>query len=285
MELWFIYAIIFTLFFWVNWFIKKLITKKKIEKNNFLLFSSLMQTFLTFIYFLYNWELTNISILLICFIIIRVVLLFEKNSTSIESLKYIDSSIYFPSNILIMIWWWFFIGMFLFDEYLGFNEFLFFLFWIISILLISYKKWEFKNKNLKKWIYFMFLSSLFVIWTTTINKFVWIKYDISFYMLMSNILLIFYTSFKIKIQKYEFHINKNEILYGSLFWFFWAIWFLFYLLALKDWKLVIIQLISILDILIPIILSYIFLKEEVNRYRIIWLILFLVNLGVFYINK
>ncbi|MDQ7022640.1 MAG: EamA family transporter [Candidatus Gracilibacteria bacterium] len=104
-------------------------------------------------------------------------------------------------------------------------------------------------------------------------------------MLLSSIFSVFYILYKIKIKKEKIIFNKTEFNYGLLLGILGFFGFAFYLNAMTDGKLVVVQLISTITTLIPIILSYIFLKEEVNRFRIIGLILFLVNLGIFYVNK
>lgn len=285
MEIWFTLAILSAIFFGFNGFIKKVIAHKWLEKNHFLLYSGIMQTITTFIYFLYNGSYFYMTLLFWFLIVARMVLLVEKNSTMIESLKYIDSSLFFPSNRLITMWAWFFIWLFLFWEYLEQAEVFFLVIWILTVLLLWYKKDKSKNKDLSKWIKFLFLSSLFVIWTSTINKYVWENHNIALYMFLCNIVWIAYISLKMKLWKIRLHYNKEEIIYWNIYWFFWFIWFVFLLLSLKEWKLVIVQLISTIAILIPIILSYLFLKEEVNKYRVLWLVLFLGNLGLFYLSK
>jgi len=285
MELWFIYAVLSAIFVWVHKFINKVVAKKGINKNNYLLYLSFTQIIINFIYVIYIWDYFYMTLLFWVLIFLRTIFSTELALNMIKSLKYIDSSLFFPSNHLIKMWWGFFIWMFLFWEYLSTNEIYFLIFWVISVLFLWCKKWEFKNKDFKKWIYFMLLSSLFLLWTSTINKYISVNESIPLYMLLCSILSIFYILFKIKIEKQKYIFDKTELKYWISLWIIWFFGFAFYLNAMVEWKLVIVQLISIITTLIPIILSYIFLKEEVNRYRIIWLILFLVNLGVFYINK
>ena len=285
MDFWFIYAVLSAVLIWLDKFLNKVIAKKWINKNNFLLYSSFTYLIINFIYFLYIESYFYMSILFSILIILRTIFSIEKSLTMIESLKYIDSSLFFPSQHLMKISWWFIIGMFLFWEYLNMNEIIFLVFWVISVLFLWYKKWEFKNKDFKKWIYFMILSSLFIIWTSTINKYVAVNESIPLYMFLSSAVSIFYILFKIKIEEWKYVFNKTEFKYWILIWTIWFFGFIFYLNAMIEWKLVVVQLISTITTLIPIILSYIFLKEEINRYRIIWLLLFIINLWIFYLNK
>jgi len=285
MELWFIYAVLSAIFVWINKFVNKVVAKKWINKNNFLLYSSFIQIFINIIFFIYTESYFYMTFLFWFLIILRTFFVTEKTLTMIESLKYLDSSLFFPANHLIKMWGGFLIWMFLFWEYLNINEILFLLFGIISVILLWYKKWELRNKDLKKWLLLMFASSLFLIWTSTINKYIWENESIPLYMLLCSIAAAFYIWYKIKISKEKFVFKKQELKYWLTLWTIWFLWFAFYLNAMVEWKLVVVQLISIITTLIPIILSYIFLKEEINKYRIIWLILFLVNLVVFYINN
>lgn len=285
MESWFLYAVLSAIFVWIHKFINKVVANKWINKNNFLLYSWIMQLLVTFIYLLYTWSYFYMTFIFWILIILRTVFVNEKYLTMIESLKYIDSSLFFPSNKIIQIFGSFIVWIFLFKEFLWIHEILFIIFWLISILFLSYKKEKIKNKDLKKWIIFMIFSSLFLIWTTTINKYIWVNENISLYMFLCSIWSILYILFRIKISKEKFVFNKEELFYWNILWIIWFLWFTFYLNSMTEWKLVVVQLISIISILIPIILSYIFLKEEINRYRIIWLILFLFNLWIFYLNK
>ena len=154
MEIWFTFAILSAIFFGFNSFIKKVIAKKWLEKNHFLLYSGIMQTITTFIYFIYIGSYFYMTLLFWFLIIIRIIWVIEKNSTMIESLKYIDSSLFFPTFNLLKIWGWFLVGMFLFWEYITQSEIIFLIFWILSVLFLWYKKWKVINIDFKKGIIF-----------------------------------------------------------------------------------------------------------------------------------
>jgi len=285
MQLCFFYAVISAVFIGLYKFLNKIIAEKKVDKQNYILYTSIAQLIITFFYFLYTKETFYMTLLFAFLIIARTILVTEKVLATIESLKYIDSSLFFPANKLIQMLWGFLVWLFFFWEHLEKNEIIFIFVWIISVILLWYKKWELQNKDLKKWIIFLLLASLFLVGTSTINKYIWENESISIYMMLCSFASIIYILFKIKIQKHKILFRKKEIFYGFISWLIWIFWFFFHLNALAQWKLVIVQLISSIATFIPILLSYIFLKEHINKYRIFWLILFLINLWVFYIGK
>jgi uncharacterized membrane protein len=285
METWFIFAVLSAVFFWLTEFVKKIVAKNWLNKNKFLLFSAFFQLLTSFIYFLYVWSYFYMTLLFWVLIVLRIILVIEKNSTAIESLKYIDSSLFFPVNKLIKIWWWFIIWMFLFGEYLDNREYIFLFLWTISVLLIWYKKSSHKAKDFKKWVFYLLLSSFILVCTSTINKFIWENHDPALYLLLSNIVGLVYIAWKIKFKDNDFSFKIKEFKYGAFAWILGFMAFAFLLYALWDWKLVIIQLISTIAMFIPIVLSFIFSWEKINRYKFIGLVLFLINLFIFYINK
>lgn len=285
MEFWFVLAIISAVFIWLNEFIKKIISKEWLNKNWFLLYLSLMQLIISLVYYIYIGSYFYMTLLFWVLIIVRIVLVVEKISTMIESLKYIDTSLFFPVNKFIRLIGWFFVWSLIFWEYLNNSEYIFIIIWLISILFLGYKKWSHKNSDFKKWIFFLLLSSLILVWTSTINKFISENHDIALYMLLSNIVWLIYILIKIRLNSKKFLYNKKELFYWFISWIIWFIGFGSLLYSLWNWKLVIVQTIAMLSIFIPIILSFIFLWENINRYKLMWLGLFIINLWIFYLNK
>ena len=285
MGIWFTFAVLSGIFSGFNSFIKKIIAIKWLEKNQFLLYSTIIQIIMSFLYFIYTGSYFYMTFLFWFLIIIRIIWIIEMNSTMIESLKHIESSIFFPTYNLLSVLGGILVGIFLFWEYIYQWEILFLLIGTISILFLWYDKWKKNNKNFRKGIFFMVVSSLFLLLIFVINKYVWEKYDIGLYMFLCNIVWLLYLLLKIKLWKIKLNYNKEEIVYWNIHWILSFMWFLFLLLSFKDWKLVIVQLISIIAILIPIILWYLVLKEKINIYKLLWLLLFLGNLWFFYLNK
>ncbi|MDQ7022641.1 MAG: hypothetical protein Q9M97_03815 [Candidatus Gracilibacteria bacterium] len=172
MELWFIYAVLSAIFVGIYKFLNKIIAKKGINKNNFLLYVSLTQIFINIIYVIYTESYFYMTLLFGVLIILRTIFSTELAINMIKSLKYIDSSLFFPSNHIIKMGGGFIIGMYVFGESLNSNEIIFLFFGIISVIFLGYKKGEYKNKDFKKGIYFMILSSLFLVGTSSINKYI-----------------------------------------------------------------------------------------------------------------
>ncbi|MFK7779902.1 MAG: DMT family transporter [Candidatus Gracilibacteria bacterium] len=284
MESWFILAILSAILFGLNNFIKKIVAKKGLDKNNFVFYFAFVQVIASALYFIYMGSYFYMTALFGILVFIRRILGVEKNLTMIESLKYIDSSLFFPVHKLIKIGGGLIVGMFLFGEFLGRGEIIFLSLGFISVLLLGYKKGTFKNKDIRKGIMYLLLSSLIIVITSTINKYIGENHDPAFYVFLSSVIGFIYIGLKIKLGKKKFSFDKTEFIYGLYTGIIGFFAFLFLILALKDGKLVMVQLIATIDIIIPIVLSFILLKEDVNKIKIIGLVLFLLNLGCFYLN-
>jgi uncharacterized membrane protein len=111
----------------------------------------------------------------------------------------------------------------------------------------------------------------------------WKEHEPSFYVFLSSVVSFSYLFLKIVFSKDKFTLEKEEIFYGFLRWLILLIAFLTLVMSLKDWKLVIIQLISTISVFIPIILTFFIYKEEISKIRLFGLILFLLNLIYFFI--
>lgn len=283
MENWFFLSIISALLFWLNDFIKKIVAKKGINKNNFILYFAFVQVIASVIYFIYMWSTFYMTLLFWFLVFIRRILGVEKNITMIESLKFIDSSLFFPAHKLIKIWWWLIAWMFLFWEYLDSKEIIFLIVGILTVLLLWYKKETFKNKDIKKGIFYLLISSFILVVTSTINKFMSENHDPALYVFLSSLVWFLYIALKVKFSKTKFVYNIQEFKYWLITWIIWFLAFLLLIIALKDWKLVIVQLIETMAIIIPIFLSFLILKEDVNKVKLVWLFLFIVNMIYFYL--
>lgn len=132
------------------------------------------------------------GLLFLLLVVIRQSAVIEKNLTKIKSLKYIDTSIFFPVQKTIRIIGGFFAGMFLFNESLNSKEYIFILFSIMVIFLfIELKKFKIE-KNFKKGFYFLLISSFMLVITSTINKYVGENFNIPFYVFVSEIIGVAY---------------------------------------------------------------------------------------------
>ncbi len=283
MDNWLILGIISSLALWIGHFLEKVIAKNNLNKNNTLFFSALVQLVVSFLYFLYIWSAFYMTFLFWFLVILRIIFTTEKSITKIESLKYIDTSLFFPINNIIKIWWWFLLWMIIFWEFLSTKEYIFLIWGIISTIFLWFKEFNNKDTNLKKGIKLLVISSLLLLWAQLINKYMWKEYEPSFYVFISSVVSFSYLLFKIIISKKKFNFEKKEIFYGFARWLVLFIAFLTLVMSLKDWKLVIIQLISTISVFIPIILAFFIYKEKISKIRLIWLVLFLINLLYFFI--
>jgi len=283
METWIIYALISGTLFGLSNFFLKPIAQKNLNKHKIFLYGVISSLFFSWIYLLIYGAYFEFGFLVFLMIIGRETLALEKNFFIIESLKYIESSIFFPIHKIIHVILSFFVGMFIFWEYLWFSDFVAIFLWVIMILLLSNKENKKIQINYKKWIYFLALANVVILGTSTINKYIsTIDFDIQTYIFISSVIGVIYLlgTKKAIYKKSDINKNKSEIFYGVLKWVLVYFGFISLLTSLSTWPLVLVQMIHTFSIIIPVILSIIFYKEKVNTSKILSLLLFLGIVGI-----
>lgn len=280
MESWFYYAILSWMFSWLYafWF------KFSAEKNHssFLMtgYSMIVYSFLS----LFSLILVNnyvLDLYIVLFIsIITWTIYFLSNILRIESLKNISSIIYFPiyktlGPIIVLL-----IAIIFFEETPNSKELFWIIIWISVPLILITKKEKEKNKNLKKWVIFLIVSTILAAlasssWKLIVDS----NYNAFFYMFASwwfwwLLSMTFYLKKHHKRADLSISKIKRTWIINWILLFF-SIYF--FILACK-WNLAIAYTINSLSILIPIVLSVIFYKEDLTKTKIIAVILTLVSL-------
>ncbi len=275
METWFIY--------WLSSiFITGLFTfssKISVEKNhnpNLVTFYSAVVAFITWIAFfvLTKWTSVNFALEVLLWAINWIAYLIT-NLTRIKSLKYIDTSIYFPIYkalwpILII-----FASFFYFREKFTIYQDLWILLWIVVPLILVSKKS--KSKNIKKWIIYL----LFWLVSSIFSSFA-VKYASIFQVnivLVVVISLFFQTIWSYTLLKWNskqdidfshHHIKKIWI----ITWILNFLGFYSFTEAVNlSWSLWLVYVMQSLYIVIPIILSIIIYKEWFDLKKLIAIVL------------
>jgi drug/metabolite transporter (DMT)-like permease len=286
METWLIYAIA-SLFFagGVN-FVMKVISHRNYNTSYVSIIAYLFAAFLSWmsyvLFYIDNFIFDSLYLILILSFL-NTFFYFLSTLTRVKGLDNVDTTIFFPlyktvSPILIVL-----ISLLFFNENLNIKEIIGIIIWItIPILLVS--KAENKiQKNLKLWILFVLLTSIFssiASWFTKENSIsnidleLFVFFTLLFWVIISS---VSYKFFKKKItRKYS---KKWTYLIWLILWFFHYMSFLMFSKALT-WNLAVVYTINSFSILIPIILSVIFYKEEMTSKK--WFVIFLSILSMLF---
>ena len=278
MEPWIIYGLIGATFMGIGNFYSKLITEKGINRNRVFIYSMFSFTLVSFIFLLVNSSHLYASIFIAILALIRVATGIEKHLFSMESLKYIESSIYFPIHQIIHIFLVLIVGGVFFHEYLNIPQMIAVLLWIMIVLFLTDKENRSIQVDYKKGFLFLLISNVFLLTSSSINKYIaHIGFDIPTYIFISGLAGTLYVAFT---KKDAFDtVEKEKKLQEMKVWFsrglFFSIWYLCVLYALQSWPFVLVQVLLILSILIPILLSIFFFDEKINNKKIWALLLFI----------
>ena len=286
MEIWLILSLGSLIFFGISEFLSVVIAKNKLNKDKYIYWSILLALPVSFTYLIFSGGNIEYSLLFLFLLIIARVALTEKDLFQIKSLKYIESSIFFPMRENILIIGGFFTGMLFFNEFLNTKEYLYIFFAIIIIsLFLDFNKFK-VDKSFKKGFIFLIIASVMLVITITINKYVVENFDIPSFLFLSHIIAATYLIIKNRVLKKDsLKIKKDDkktIILAFLFSIcsFWGI--LSLLNALILGKIVIVHSIVSFSLFVPIILSYFVYKEKVNRKKILALVLFILNILFLY---
>ena len=283
MELWFIYALLSALFAWFFSFSSKLSVEKNHNPNIVTFYSSIIAFGLVVVLVLFFPQEAYWNILLWfvagffngCLYAITIL-------TRIKSLKYIDTSIYFPVYksiwpVLVVIIW-----IFIFSEVLSMKEIIWVILWIIVPILLIWRNR--KSKKTRKWIYYLVIWLLFSIVTVFIAKLVvnysiWSNYYIMFSFLFTALFTIYLNNRKkVNNKSISYSISKIKRVW-IITWIMNFLSFYFFMKAIELWNnLWVIYTINSLYIIVPIILSILYYKEHFDFKKFLAILLTIVSL-------
>ena len=279
MEAWILYALIGAIFVGIVNFYSKIIAAQELNRNRIFIYSMFSMTVVSILFLIFNYQYSQITLLIIIISIIRVMAGLEKQIFTVEALKHIESSLFFPIHKITHIFLAFLVWIFFFQEYLNWIELSAILLWIVVILLLTDKKSRNKQIDYKKWFLFLIISNLFLLIASSINKYIaYIDFDIWTYMLITSLSGTIYLSLT---KKDAFDtVDKDTKIKELQMWFsrglFSYIWFFFVVYALQDWPFALVQVLVVLSIFVPIILSVIVFNEKINFKKIIAFILLMI---------
>ncbi|MFK7780433.1 MAG: hypothetical protein QM490_04860 [Candidatus Gracilibacteria bacterium] len=279
MESWITLSIISGTLVGLSNFISKVSAHNGFNKDRIIFFGNIVYLLFSSVYLILNYKYVEVSFILFLLITLRIIAALQKNIFIIDSLKYIESGLFFPIFKIIYIFSSFIIGMLLFDEYLGITEHLAIFLGILMIILLSNKDEKKKQINYRKGIIYLLLANFALLFSSSINKYIAsIDFDLPTYLFYSSVIGCVYLIFT-KRGIYKKSTNEQilrELKYGLIRGFFIYFGFISIILAYKEGPLVLVGMISSIAILIPIVLSIIFYKEKLTINKILAFILFII---------
>jgi len=277
-----LYASLSALWAWISAFLTKISAEKNYNSFLYTWYTFLSAAFFSFLFYIYSLEhLDKFIFLLIIWIIMGIAYTMTIIS-KIESLKNISTTIYFPlykviSTILAFIIWISF-----FSDTIKTNEIMGVILWLLVPLVLINKKEHLKHKNLKKGLFMCIISIIFAVITVSMSKIVnFYELNLFFYIFVWT-----FTWWILSLLQYnkKHKINTNSISkikrISIINWFIIVIWSIFFVKALS-WNFWVVYTINSFSILIPMILSVIFYKDNLDLRKIIAIILTILSMLFF----
>jgi drug/metabolite transporter (DMT)-like permease len=281
MELWFIYGILASIFGGLYSFSHKIAAEKNYSSSKITMYNLFYGAIFASILLIFNFDNFNKFFLLCGFVIINTISYVITLVTRIDSLKLITSNIFFPISRILSSLLSLFVGFLFFNETITKNQTIGILIGFLVIILLIEKKENEKQKNLKKGLFLLLISSFALLLTQTTNKIV-ASYELGIFLFMflANLLGTFnsyYLSHKEIKTKKKFN-EKNIHIVGFLTGLIQFLTYFFSLLALKTGSLGIFAVIYSFSIIIPIILSIFIYNEKLDLKKSIALFLMIVSM-------
>ncbi len=283
MESWLIFSIASIFFAGIYSFLIKVAAMKNYNPSMVTGYGYLAGAVFAGIFLFFEWlQISDIKAIMV-FAFINVLFYFFSTLTRIESMKNIDSVLFFPifktvSPILVTL-----AGIFLFHETLTAKEIIWIILWIsVPLLLI----WAHENKrqiNLKKGMIFLTISSALVLVSTVMIKQVnLLELNIPLFVFFTMIFGYFISiiSNKTVSKKNKNYETKNIFWFGLFMWIFHYASFYCFTRSLEG-NLAVAFTINSFAILIPIILSIIFYKDHFNLKKAFVILLSIISIILF----
>lgn len=275
METWLIFAIISIFTSGFNNFFQKVAAERDYDIWLLNIYTYLVGVLSFWFYLIVNFDksiLENIYPILFLWLLNAIFALSWKN-TKIESLKHMDTVIFFPLYktfwpIIITL-----ISVYFYNEWLTVKEIFWIGFWILVPLLLISSSEKKRQKNLFLWLLFLvFATVLTSIWAAVNKEVMLNQYNISVYIFIVFTIQVIISIWKYKIWKMKkIKYNKEWII---KFWILsWILSILAKIVFIKmlEWNLAVAFTINSFSILIPIVLSIIFYKDHFDFKK--WLVI------------
>jgi drug/metabolite transporter (DMT)-like permease len=280
MEIWFRDALLSWVFAGLMLFSSKFSAEK--NHSSFLVtsYSFLVCSCISLFLLLINWVSLDNTLTVLILSILNWLLYMLALLVRIEWLKNITTVIYFPINkviapIIIMLIAWFY-----FKETFSYLELFWIFLWITVPLLLVWEKENKRQKNLKKWLILLVVSTIF----STLSSATWKEvvvsgYNFFFFLTVTSITwaTISYIVYHRKHKKLNDHSLSKIKRTWIISWVFLFLSIYFFMRS-TVWNLGVVYTINSFSILIPIILSIIFYKEHCDKKKALAIFLSIVSL-------
>lgn len=287
METWLFYAVLSALTGWLYNFTYKVIAQRNYDTHLSTIYSYATATFLSGIYCLYIGAFSvsyNIFLITLLLSTINISFFYISVISRVESMKNIDTVIFFPlyktfGPIIVTC-----ISLFFFWEYLSLKDALGIIIGITVPLMLITKTENRIQKNLYLWVILVLLTAVVTSISSAATKMVYVKEGSPEIFLFTSLFLwtlfsltAYYLHSRKSHKKYERHgIHKFSIGAG----FIHVLAFFTFIKAL-EWNLAVAFTINSFSILIPIILSIIFYGEHFNMKKWIVIALSIISILLF----
>jgi len=279
METWLIYAILSIFIVWFYSFSFKIAAERNYNTSLlafqwYLIWALITLVILFFKKFSFS-EINNFYIIgFLAFL--NALFFFSSMISRVESMKNIDTVIFFPIYKTIWPIIVTFISLFFFWEFLTVKEIIWIIVWISIPLFLITKKENRRQKNLSRWILLVFVTAILTAISSSASKEVIINWlNLEFYLLLVFLFWLFFSFISNKMNTKNWLNNFNSKWFLWFSFISWILHFLaFYVFTLSlEWNLAVVFTINSFSILIPIILSIIFYKEHFDFKK--WVVIFL----------
>lgn len=284
METWLIYAVVSIFMAGIHNFLLKVATEKNYNGSLTSLLWYSVGAVIALCYFLYTWGKIDGWEGMMFFAFWNVLFYFFSMLTRMEGMRNIDTVIFYPlyktfSPVLVTV-----VSYFFFQEALTLKELIWILIGIMIPLMLITSHENKIQKNLKMWILFVLLTSLFAGFSSAFAKGVMVHdTNVEFFIFLSMSLGAIISAISYKF----FHKNSKRSYNKQGMVKFWIIIGIFHFLAFitfqkaLSWNLAIVFTINSFSILIPIILSIIFYKDHFNMKKAFVIALSIVSILLF----
>ena len=288
MESWLVFALVGAFFIGFFSFGMKVIAQRNYNPSFASFIAYIVLTVLSAIYFLVNNSLEDVRSGLVFLIIIAfssTLVYFSSTLTRVESMKNIDTTIFFPLYKTFMPIITTLASIFFFWESLHLKEVVGIVFGILIPLILITKKEDQVQKNLKLWVLLVIITSILGAFASIIPKVVHTEsLNPAFFLFLASFsgTIVSWIAYLIWKKKYPDKKYSTTWIYKFwiLLWVFQFIGFSSYVYSVEG-NLAIAVTINSFSILIPIILSVIFYKEEMTKKKAFVIFLSIVSVVLF----
>lgn len=287
MELtWIIFSLASLLAVWLWDFIKKLVISKGGNKDVFLSVCFALFVSVFWVNYMLQWSwvfsqktIQSAFIIGSCNFVIPLGLL--------TSLKYLNVSFALVTMRVVTSFLILYIGIYLLWDSLSFYNTLWFLLWIVAIFLLSgFRFWDIKNTMPRKWVIALTATIIWVTISNSYYKYVVEDLPIHDYTALQFSITALWIMLYMIVRNKRSQINTHEI--QKVWWYafvnvaIFVVYFLYLLPGMYlSWPLSLSYKMLSYSLVVPILLSIIFLWEPVNKTRIIAFWLTIISIFLF----